>query len=249
MNRYIKTSVKVIAVMMAFGAFPAFAGSDVAVENTQIKCTDALKGFTVGADLVYNHAKATHEQLDATLTTAGATGHDNEFDKVEHKRCCFDPSINIGYTHTYKNWYMGAAGEISFGKNSKRTTVLAEGMDADSKIDSTAYGLKIKGGYFIKDLKTAIYAIAGIKWRDVKFRFNVGSTKGSDAKLKRPLYVLGVGIERPIYKKLSVSAEYEYAWRKSDATSTVSSATGTASLFAKQRLNDHNFKIGVKYHI
>ena len=245
MNRYLKSSVKVLALGAMFGTLPAFAEGEVVDNN----CANSLKGFTVGADLVYSHAAAKHEQLDATLTSANTTGHDDEFDSIDHKRCCLDPSINIGYTHVCGSWYVGAAGEISYGKTSEINSDFGGVTTVDTKIGRTSYGLKLKGGYFVQDLKSAIYGIVGIKWRDVKLGFNVGDVKGSDAKLKRPLFVVGVGVEHPIYKKLSVSAEYEYAWRNSNDTSTVSANGSTASLHAKQRLNEHSIKLGIKYHI
>lgn len=249
MNRRIKISVKVIAVMMAFGAFPAFAGSDVAVENTQIKCTDALKGFTVGADLAYNYSKAKHDELVANFNPSGVTGNGMSIGSIEHRRCNIDPSVNVGYTHLYNNWYMGAAGEISFGKKGKKDTAFDSNTGAHTQISGFSGGVKLKGGYFVKDFKAALYGIAGIKWRDVDCQFNINGNSTSKAKLKRPLFVLGLGLEKPVYKKLSVSAEYEYAWRNSNDSADMNVSGGTWNCHMKQRLNDHSFKVGVKYHI
>ncbi len=246
MNRYLKSSVKVLALGAMFGTLPAFAEGEVVDNN----CANSLKGFTVGADLVYSHAAAKHEQLETSAFANGKLlGHDNSFSQIDHKRCCLDPSINIGYTHVCGSWYVGAAGEISYGKTSERNSDFGGGSKVDTKIGRTSYGLKLKGGYFVQDLKSAVYGIIGIKWRDVKFNFNVDESKGSEAKLKRPLFVIGVGAEHPIYKKLSVSAEYEYAWRNSEDTSTVGLKAGSVSLKAKQRLNEHSIKLGIKYHI
>ncbi len=254
MNKCVNSSVKVIACLAAFGAFPVFAEGDVAAQtkvNTGC-CAEALKGFTVGADVIYSHAAAKHEELETKIAgvvgNVDVAGNDNSYSSLEHKRAGLDPSVNIGYTHVYKNWYVGVAGEFAFGVKSKRNSDFG-GAKVDTEIGRTSYGLKVKGGYFVNDLKSAIYGIAGIKWRDVKFRFNVDEDKGTDAKLKRPLYVIGVGVERPVYKKLSVSAEYEYAWRNSKDTSTVDLTSGSASLYAKQRLNEHSFRVGVKYHV
>lgn len=250
MNRYIKSSVKVIAAMVAFGAFPAFAEGDVAVENVQIKCTDALKGFTVGADLAYNYSEAKHDQNEAYLVVGGTRLPADKTFEVKHRRCNIDPSINVGYTHLYNNWYIGVAGEFSFGKDGKKYETYDEVFPTKSKISGFAGGIKVKGGYYIKDLKSAAYGIAGLKWRNVEMQYSHSNgAVGSKAKLKSPLYVLGVGLERPIYKKLSVSAEYEYAWRNSNDTSVLGSPIGNAEFHIKQRLNDHSFKIGVKYHI
>lgn len=249
MNQYLKSSVKVLALGAIFGTLPAF-GESVIVDQVAADGDTGLKGFTVGADIVYSHADAKHEQMKADLRDMiGRNGYDNKYDPLNHKRCCIDPSVNIGYTHIYNGWYMGASGEASFGANSEKNSDFGGGTKVDTEIGRASYGLKLKGGYFIKDLKSAIYGIIGIKYRDVKFCFNVDDVKGSSAKLKKPLYVIGLGTEHPVCKKISVSAEYEYVWRNSEDTSVIKAMNGTASLRAKQRLNEHNIRIGVKCHI
>ncbi len=248
MNRYINSSAKVIAAVAVFGAFPAFAASDEATSNC---CADQLKGFTVGADLVYSHSKVKNEPKEVNATVSGYKFGINDFDAVEQRRSCVDPSINIGYTYVHNNWYIGAAGEFSYGRDSKKTTELGnQGVSLDTEIGRTSYELKLKGGYYVSDLKSAVYGIAGIKWRNANLHFNANGAEGSKAKLKTPSYVIGAGIERPVYKKVSVSAEYEYAWRSSKDTSTVSTDyAATGSMCVDQRLKEHSFKVGVKYHI
>ena len=250
MNLYLKSSVKVLALGAIFGALPAFAESEV-VDQTATNCAEGLEGFTVGADIVYSHAAAKHEQLVGTWKASdNSAGGDNRYDPLEHRRCCFDPSINVGYIHLYNSWYMGVSGEVSFGANSERNSNFGEvSKTVDTEVGRASYGLKLKGGYFIQDLKSAIYGIIGVKYRDVKFRYNVDGVQGSNAKLKKPLYVIGLGTEHPVCKKISVSAEYEYTWRNSEDTSVVNLKAGTESLRAKQRLNEHSIRIGVKCHI
>ncbi|MCR4623058.1 MAG: porin family protein [Alphaproteobacteria bacterium] len=243
MNRYLESSVKVLALGAIFGTMPASAES-VVVDQVVADCVTGLKGVTVGADIVYSYADAKYEQ-----TGGNFVGRDNKYDSLKHKRCCIDPSINIGYTHIHNGWYMGVSGEASFGANSERNSDFGIRSKLDTEIERASYGLKLKGGYFIKDLKSAVYGIIGIKYRDVKFSLNINDAKGSGAKLKRPLYVIGLGTEYPICKKISVSAEYEYVWRNSEDTSTLKVANRTVSLRAKQRLNEHNIRIGVKCHI
>lgn len=249
MNQYLKSSVKVLALGAIFGTLPAFAES-VVVDQAVADSATGLEGVTVGADIIYSYADAKHEQLVGTWkANDNSRGSDSKYDPLSHKRCCIDPSINIGYTHLYNSWYMGASGEVSYGANSERNSDFGGGSKVDTEIGRASYGLKLKGGYYIKDLKSAIYGIIGIKYRDVKFSFNVGDAKGSSAKLKKPLYVIGLGAEHPVCKKISVSAEYEYVWRNSEDTSIVNLKAGMASLRAKQRLNKHNIRIGVKCHI
>lgn len=252
MNQYVKSSVKVVAIMMAFGTFPVFAESDVSdvVAAPEVQGADALKGFTVGADLAYNYSEAKHEGQSVSINMPGLTPMSQGMsDQIKHRRCNIDPSINVGYTYVYNNWYMGVAGDISFGKKGKRDTAFGANTNAHTRISGFAGDIKLKGGYFVNDLKSAIYGIAGIKWRNVDYQFNVNGNSGSKAKLKSPLFLVGLGFEKPIYKKLSVSAEYEYAWRNSKDNSSRTLSSGSWKCDVNQRLNDRSFKIGIKYHI
>ena len=167
MNQYLKSSVKVLALGAIFGTLPAFAES-VIVDQVAADGDTGLKGFTVGADIVYSHADAKHEQMKADLRDMiGRNGYDNKYDPLNHKRCCIDPSVNIGYTHIYNGWYMGASGEASFGANSEKNSDFGGGTKVDTEIGRASYGLKLKGGYFIKDLKSARKNadISGMSWQ------------------------------------------------------------------------------------
>lgn len=249
MNRYINSSAKVIAAVAVFGAFPAFAASDEA--TTSSCCADQLKGFSVGLDIAYSHAKVKNQPQKAEAFLEGVRFSRDAIKSVEHRRSCVDPFINIGYTHVHNNWYVGAAGEFSYGRDSKKTAAFGdEGVRMDTEIERTSYGLKLKGGYYVDKLKSAVYGTAGVKWRKANSHFSANNATGSKAKLKTPLFALGIGIERPVYKKVSVSAEYEHAWRNSDDTSRFEAVRNTTgSMRIKQRLKEHSFKVGVKYHI
>lgn len=161
--------------------------------------------------------------------------------------------MNIGYSYLHENWYLGAAGEFSFGENAKKFVIIDEGLLTKSKIFGFSSAFKLKSGYYFKDLNAVIYGIAGLKWRNVEIQYNYDeesvSAVGSKAKLTTPLYTVGIGIERPIYNKLSVSAEYEYTWRNSKGTSKLRPNEVPVCFYIKQRMREHSFKIGIKYHI
>jgi len=214
-----------------------------------------LSGVTVGIDLGYSHFSLKNEQYAKGYDLAGV-GESLFVDTsllVKQKRCNTDVSVNVGYSHFHEKWYFGASGELSFGKNNKKSIVLDGIFPMKSKVSGFSGAFKLKGGYWFEDLNTVIYGIAGLKWRNVEVQYNyddrIVSATGSKAKLSTPLYTVGIGIECPVYKKLSISAEYEYTWRNSKDTSTVGINGVSARFYIKQRVKEHSFKIGVKYHI
>ena len=232
---------------------PVVYGSNVSRQVEKCKVGD-LKGITVGIDLGYSHSSLKNEQYARGLSLGGGLSYpENTSEVVKQRRCCTNVSLNIGYTCFYDSWYFGAAGEIFFGANGKKSVVLDKVFPTKSKISGFSAAVKLKGGYYFEDLNTAIYGIAGLNWRNVEMQYNYDdktiSAIGSKAKLSTPLYTVGIGIERPIFKKLSISAEYEYTWRNSKDTSTVGINGVSARFYIKQRMNEHNFKIGIRYHI
>ncbi|MBO7454745.1 MAG: outer membrane beta-barrel protein [Alphaproteobacteria bacterium] len=247
------------ATIMVFGTFSAHANDDAnkTSDTTKVEEIDTLKGFTIGADLVYSHSEAKHDEFvsEYSCPNEGVRTRGKSIPgEIQHERCNIDPSLNIGYSHLYNNWYIGATGEISLGSGNKKNSGFhsdkeAGNATANTKISGFSGGIKIKGGYYLSDLKSVAYGIAGIKWKNIHLRFDVNDVSGSKACLRRPSFALGVGLEKPIGKNLSVSAEWEHTWRNSRDRSNVSNANATGSLRTKQRLSEHDFKIGMKYYI
>lgn len=237
-----------IAIMLS-GTFSTFAKEDAnkTSNTTKVEEVDTLKGFTIGADLVYSHSETKHNQF---VSQYGRTNKSIP-GEIQHRRCNVDPSLNVGYAYFYNNWYIGAAGEISSGNENKKNSLFYSDkttgdLTANTKISGFSGGIKIKGGYYLNDLKSVAYGIAGIKWRNIHLRSNVNGVSGSKANLKKTSFAVGVGLERPIGKNLSVSAEWEHIWQNS---SDRSNANASSSLHTKQRLSEHDFKIGMKYYI
>ncbi|MCR4623638.1 MAG: porin family protein [Alphaproteobacteria bacterium] len=236
-----------VAIMIS-GTFSVFAKEDAnkTSDTTKVEEMDTLKGFIIGVDLVYSHSEAKHNEFVSQYgwTNKSIPG------EIQHKRCNIDPSLNIGYTFFYNNWYIGVAGEISPGsENEKNSFLHSDRITGDTtsntKISGFSGGIKIKSGYYLNDLKSVAYGIAGIKWKNINLRSNVNGVSGSKANLKKPSFAVGVGLEKPIGKNLSVSAEWEHIWQNSSDRS----ANTPASLRTKQRLSEHDFKIGMKYYI
>lgn len=258
MNLY-NSSVKTLACLLVFSVSPVFADGEVSTDkkvetvsqdaaSPQDKWIESLKGFTVGLDVVYSHTDVRHDQQPVKISNfPGGDLSDDESNQLNQSRCFIDPSVNVGYSYLKNNFYVGIAGDVSFGKKAEVTHNLSASgaVKAKTEIGRASYGVKLKGGYYFKCLKTVFYGIAGVKWRDANLRVVVNDEEGTKAKVKTPFFVLGLGMERPIRNKISFSAEYECAWRNSTKDTTL--GTGSASI--DQRLRENTLKLGVKYHI
>ena len=248
MSRYTGSSMKVLVVVAAFGSFSAFADS-ILVENVEItKGAEAFEGFSIGLDALYSHVSVDRSAFEMQVGDKASGRIDG---KWSHSRCRIDPSLNLGYSRIVNNWYMGVAADVSFGSNKKKAFEVKQGENAlpfVSTIKGTSYGVKAKGGYYCPKLKTVIYGFAGVKWKEIDFRINSDNETVTKAKLSSPAVLVGAGVERKLCKKVTMSAEYEFAWRNSDNVS--SAKFGDVNIFANadQKLRDHTVKIGIKYH-
>jgi len=238
------SSSRILASVFMLGAFPALAESNVDIKD--------LEGLFIGIDAAYNHSSVENDNAWAVMY--GIDGQRVGEDKgsiYKNKRCCVDPSVNIGYGRFFNGWYLGLSGDISFGKNGKSYIVTNSTLKTgyEAKVDGISYSVKAKGGYYFNDLNSVIYGIAGLKWKNVSYRNFVDGEFSSKSKLKAPIFVLGIGFERPVCKKLSLSAEYEYSWRNSSSQNDLTEYHFTLSTNMKQKLKEHTVKVGVKYHI
>ena len=249
------------------GAIPTFANSNIRETNSNSE-RNALQGFSIGFDVVCNHTSVNHNFIDSgqvvIISNQEILQHSpaSELYKPKHNRFSLDPSFNVGYSHIFKNnVYAGLFADVSFGRSNKHYVDMkaAEGY---SKIKGTSFGLKLKTGYYFQNINYVVYGIFGLKQRGAEFSFN---KKNADprfipdyqtkAKTNTPLFVVGLGMERPINKKLTWSAEYEYAWKNStkEARDYHKFSNNTAKHFTyirmKQKVRVHSFKLGFKYHI
>lgn len=248
MNRYSGSSVKVLTVVAAFGALPAFADSSLLVENVEVvESPEAFEGFSIGLDALYSHVSVDHEVVSWGELNGGVRAENPDVKGVaKRSRCRIDPSLNLGYSRVINNWYMGVAADVSFGSN-KEKKFKVSGVNQEiwtSKISGMSYGIKAKGGFYFPKLKSVVYGIAGVKWVDV----DACIKGGSKAKLKSPAFLVGAGVERKLCKEFTVSAEYEYAWRNSSDTAFNKDKGDTMYTDFDQKLRGHAVKVGVKYH-
>lgn len=260
-----KSSAKVLTFLLVMA--PSFAQADAAekVDTANTKCSEGcpgrvFNGFSVGIDLIYHMTEVKHQDAGSYSTVSAVVDGDHvDLDSGKsptpgtafamHKRYRFDPAVNIGYSYFYKGFYAGLAGDVAFGdKNRRSQGFFVPETLAKTKTDGISYGVKAKFGGYIRGVKSVVYAIAGVKCRDITFQYNAENELGSKAKLKQPSFVVGVGFDRVIRDKWSLTGEYEYSWRNSTDNSVMNYKDGKAVVNVSQRLREHSLRIGVKYH-
>lgn len=253
-----KSSTKVLLFLLMIS--PGFSQADASVKKVDVakKCSKkcpgyVYNGFSVGLDLIYHMTEVKHQDAGSYATVNNLL--DTAVDPTPgtafamHKRYRFDPAVNVGYSYFNKGFYAGLTGEIAFGdKNRRSQSFFVKDTLAKTKTDGIAYGVKAKCGGYIRGVKSVVYAIAGVKCRDITFQYNVENELGSKAKLKQPSFVVGVGFDRVIRDKWSLTGEYEYSWRNSTDDSVLNYKDGKAVVNVSQRLREHSLRIGVKYH-
>ncbi len=260
-----KSSAKALTFLLAVA--PGFAQADAAVEKVDTaakKCSEkcpgyVYNGFSVGLDLIYHMTEVKHQDAVSVLKFIDQKNQVGErstsgTESAMHKRYRFDPAINLGYSYFRKGFYAGLSGDVAFGDKNRRSQSFFGDAIAKTKIDGISYGVKAKLGGYIRGIKSVVYAIAGVKWRNIEFQYYVKDDKtnkeelGSKAKLKTPTFVVGAGFDRLIRDKWSLTGEYEYSWRNSTDSSVVSNEVGSSTVNVSQRLREHSLRIGVKYH-
>ncbi len=239
---------KICPMFLGFFFAPLVYGDGV----QQLGVND-LGGVVVGVDVGYSRSRVTNRQYLLRLPLYGENILLDAFHGVSQRRHNVDMSVNIGYSYFIKNWCVGVFGEVCLGKNNRKFAVIEKYFPTESEISGFARAVKLKCGYFFKDWCTMVYGIGGLKFRNVNIRYKYDDQStfsvGSRAKLSMPLYTLGVGVERPVFKKISVSAEYEYSWKHSKDVSRLNIKAQPFCFHIKQGFKEHSFKVGVKYHI
>lgn len=114
--------------------------------------------------------------------------------------------LRAGYRWQRGQWVFGPELGIEGGKIDGDTNGIVDGVayEAESKINHMI-ALRFKTGYTVRpDL--LVYGIAGVGRADVDYDLN-----GFNENYSATGYILGLGAEKQITEKWSVTGEYEYA--------------------------------------
>lgn len=145
--------------------------------------------------------------------------------------------IRAGYRWQFDKWVVGPELGFEFGdiKGDTRGTIasVAGDISAESKIKNVV-ALRLKTGYAVAP-DMLVYGIAGIGYADIDYTVG-GQTEG----YKKSGYILGLGVEKQINERVSLTGEYEFAdFGKKDL--------GYGSVDSEATPKYSNIKVGVNY--
>ncbi|CAM3911376.1 outer membrane protein [Paracoccus yeei] len=171
------------------------------------------------------------------LSASGVDGSDDDFlgDVGELKLSGANAGVRLGYRWQRDNWVFGP--ELSYEGGSIKDDISGElggvAYEAKSEINSVL-ALRLKTGYAVRP-DTLIYGIAGVARADVDYEVN-----GVEEGYKHTGYVVGLGVEKQLNDKWSVTGEYEYASFGKEGISV-----GDLTTEATAKYN--NVKVGVNF--
>ncbi|NHF73577.1 porin family protein [Paracoccus sp. 12-3] len=191
-----------------------------------------------GEDRVGYHETATATNAERSLGNAG-----------ELKLKGVNGGIRAGYRWQREDWVFGPELSADFGNIEDETSGrLTPGgyvpfeAETESKVKNVV-SLVLKGGYLVKpDL--LLFTKAGVARADIEYRASFvddnGIASSGEADFKKTGYIVGVGLEKRVSEKLSVSGEYEYANFGKETREF-------GDLHTEATPKYHNIKIGVNY--
>lgn len=248
-----------------FFSMNVLAGTSEKEEYGEKDIQDGITGVNVGINVKQTWATARSVPGEGWATdNNGETDRDETKGFAKAKYCQLAPAIGFGYSHTFRNgFFVGGDIELTKENSDKRIAGAlideagdgnAEEKKGDVEIENSNYSfaLRGKGGFYVKDWKTAIYGIAGVKWSKVTVAF-LHEIDMRKTKINA-MPVVGIGFERKVGRGFSFSAEYEHFWRRSSSTSTASKPElGNPTLVEigqvfKNSSHGSSIKVGFKYY-
>lgn len=156
--------------------------------------------------------------------------------------------LRVGYRWQRGNWVFGP--ELGYEAGNIEDS-LSYDNDVGSRTKVTSkvknvLALRMKTGYAVRpDL--LVYGIAGIARADVEYKTEVTSataSEGQNRDFKKNGFVVGMGVEKQLTERMSVTGEYEYAqFGKTDRTFTIGGESATTEATPKY----HNVKVGLNF--
>jgi len=142
--------------------------------------------------------------------------------------------VRLGYRWQRDRWVFGP--ELGLEGGDITDSFSTDGFDAESKIKNTL-ALRMKTGYVL-DNGMLLYGIAGVARAKVDYSITGGADIRDD--YSKTGYIVGLGAERKITDRMSVTGEYEYAnFGKETLSDGVNDTNSTADY--------HNVKLGLNF--
>lgn len=159
----------------------------------------------------------------------------SDYDKLELSGV--NAGVRVGYRWQRNNWVFGP--ELGFEGGKIEDSFNADGVDASSEIKNVL-ALRFKTGYAVNP-ETLVYGIVGVARAEVDYSVEGLGADISDGSLSRTGYVVGLGAERKLTERLSLTGEYEYA---NFGKETLTDAAGYSTEATPKY---HNVKLGLNF--
>ena len=198
------------------------------------------EGPYVGATLGYNFGTRDRvgiNRADGRQYSVGVFNNDG-----------WSGSLRVGYRWKLGAWVLGPELAVEGGQVGDDFITRGDGITlggtytASTKLNY-AYSLRLKAGYVVPVLGTYAYGTIGVA--RASFDYGVASSGVNiaptrfDNNYTANGYILGLGVEKPLTRRLSVTGEYEYTnYGKNSLTDGFGNTTLATPLF-------HNFKVGI----
>lgn len=208
-RRFIETAAVAAPLSIALGV-SAHAGGFIApvVEPAVSPIVETAPGNWAGA-----YAGATlgyaFSGEDRVGLAQGDTGAVTNYDKLDLSGV--NGGLRIGYRWQKDNWVFGP--ELGYEAGNIEDSFSNDGgVSAKSKIKNVA-ALRFKTGYSVTP-DTLVYGIVGVARAKVDYEVSGASVPGTaaiDDSISRTGYILGLGAEKQLTERVSITGEYEYA--------------------------------------
>lgn len=221
-------SLGTVVAANAGGYVPPVVETGVApIIDTPAEWQGGYGGLTLG------YAFAGDDDVGVHTPTGSGTPDDLTLSGV-------NAGLRIGYRWQRDRWVFGP--ELGFEGGDVTDDFTTDGYDAKSKIKNVL-ALRFKTGYVL-DNDMLVYGIAGVARAKVDYKTEgtgaFGDIDVNDDYSKNG-YIVGLGVEKMLTERMSVTGEYEYA---NFGKKTLDDGFGSST---KATPDYHNLKVGLNF--
>ncbi len=189
------------------------------------------EGAYIGGTLGYNFSGG--DRIGVTQTSGG------QFNLGEYENSGWAGSLRAGYRWQLDRWVFGP--EIAIEGGQVEDTFTSAGYSGTTTLNH-AMSLRLKAGYVWPVLNSIVYGTVGVSRAEFDYSVMGAGSSGPLAINQTYAtngYILGVGIEQPLTKRLSITGEYEFMnYGKDTLSDGLGNTTIATPLF-------HSVKVGL----
>lgn len=205
-SSYFSKSFACLSLVLASHTASAGNLSDPVVEApVQNFATDQSpfwEGVYVGGTLGYNFSGG--DRIGVTQ------GSGNSFNLGKYENSGWGGSLRAGYRWQLDRWVFGP--ELAVEGGMIEDAFNANGYSGTTSMNH-ALSVRLKAGYVWPVLNSVVYGTVGLSRAEFDYRVMGTGSSGPIAINETYAtngYILGVGIEQPLTRRLSITGEYEY---------------------------------------